>query len=648
VSGQLEPSAEAWRSAGIAARVGFIVLLTACGPAPGAEDGRVATSSDGMVVSSSAAAARVGAEILAVGGNAVDAAVATAFALAVAEPTQSGLGGRTQTLVWRPPSRGTAPGAGGSPFGVDATTVVPAGHDPDARPEVDDGYPVIATPGTVAGLAHLLDEAGSMSWADVIEPAVGIAESGFALSEGEAERLNRISDRLRRSEGARDTFLRPDGSEWSPGDRLVQPDLARVLRTLGEEGPGVFYEGWIAEKMVADLAENGASVAALDLATYQAEESIVARGRFGELELVGTYLPASGATTIEALQIIERLDLPDLDPEVARVALGEALLAAFQDREIARRDARPAAEDAAWITSPELADRRAEEIRGRLADGITKGPSETSDSRESAHTSHISVMDADGMAVAMTQSLGPTGGSRVATPGLGFLYAATLGYLDREEPGDRPWSSQSPLVVLRDGRPVLVMGGAGGRRIISALVQTLVRLELEGVALTEAMEMARFHPTGRWHFEQLDSLREPVGAELARFRGNRVLVRPFDDYFGRLNVISIDPRSGVMTGVADPRWPWGAAAGVEAGPGGSLSPTGGGEPVASRGREPPGVDRLPRRDYSAGSVVATVGSRGAHRAPEPAGVASGAPTGPGSPRQTTRSEWIRMQRMGGR
>ncbi len=168
------------------------------------------------------------------------------------------------------------------------------------------------------------------------------------------------------------------------------------------------------------------------------------------------------------------------------------------------------------------------------------------------------------MIVAMTQSLGPTGGSRVATPGLGFLYATTLGYLDATQPGERPWSSQSPLIGLREGRPALVIGGAGGRRIVSAIVQTLVRTEIDGLGLEAAMGAARLHPTGRWHFEQLDETIEPAGAAMARARGQSVLVRPFEYYFGRLNAIAV-LENGSLVGVADPRWAWGSAIGVNRG-----------------------------------------------------------------------------------
>ncbi|HSM05421.1 MAG TPA: gamma-glutamyltransferase [Longimicrobiales bacterium] len=539
-----------------------LVLGWGCGSQPeGAAPGaaaplaRVATSEGGMVVSGSEPATRAGAEILARGGNAVDAAVATAFALAVTEPTQSGLGGRTQALVRRP---------SGETFGVDATTVVPAGYDPDTAEPAEDGYSVIAIPGTVAGLARLLDEGGSMTWADVIGPALRLAEDGFPLSEGEARRFAGIRDRLALSEGARATFVKSDGTDWEAGERFAQPELARVLRALAVEGPGAFYEGWIAEAMVEDFQRHGGAVAAPDLAGYEALPALVVEGRFGTLDLIGTYLPASGATTIEALQILDRVELPGPEAPDRALVMGAALLAAFEDRETARRDPRPPEQDAAWVTSDSLADARASRLASRPARVVGAASVPAGADRETAHTSHLSVVDARGMAVAMTQSLGPTGGSRVATAGLGFLYAATMGYLDRSEPGDRPWSSQSPLIGLRDGRLAVVMGGAGSRRIISAMVGTLVRMEVDGLGLEEAMAAPRFHPSGSWTFERMDSMPEPVGAQAARVAGYTVEIQPSDTWFARLNVITVDPPSGSITGVADPRWAWGAAAGPEA------------------------------------------------------------------------------------
>ena len=512
---------------------------------------RVATSSDGMVVSGSEPATRVGARILGAGGNAVDAAVATSFALAVTEPTQSGLGGRTQALVWQ---------RGGPPLGVDATNAVPASYDPDTAEQVDDGYGVIAIPGTVAGLTRLHAEAGSLPLESLIAPAIALAESGFPLSEGEAGRLAEIRERLLLSPAARATFLRPDGSAYAPGDTLRQPQLAAVLRAIAEEGADVFYRGWIAERMVADFAEHGAYVTAEDLAGYAAERSIVVDGIYGALALVGTYIPASSATTIEALQILDRLGLDTLDADRRAFLVGRALEIAYADRETAWNDPRPPADDAAWITSRQLASERARNLTES-----SPAPRGTAEPPESPNTTHVSVVDADGMAVAMTQSLGPTGGSRVATEGLGFLHAASIGgYLGHVEPGDRPWSSQSPLIALRNGRPAYVMGGAGARRIVSALVRTLVRIETDGMTTPAAIEAPRLHPAASaWRFElRQGSEADPQGAALTRAAGYEVRVLPaHDDYFARLNVITVDRVTGTITGVADPRWAWGAASG---------------------------------------------------------------------------------------
>lgn len=534
----------------------FVLTIACCSPQERSSAneqpslGRVSTSADGMVVSGSEPATRVGARILGAGGNAVDAAVATAFALAVTEPTQSGLGGRTQALVTRPD---------GSALGIDATNEVPRSYDPDTAEQVDDGYGVIAIPGTVAGLTRLHEVAGSLPLNELIAPAIELAERGFALSEGEAQRLAGIRDRLLLSVVASQVFLAPDGSAHSPGDTLRQPILAEVLRAIAEGGAEVFYEGWVADLMAADIAGQGGYVTTEDLAGYEAEASVVVEGRFGELGLVGTYIPASGATTIEALQILDRVGLSDMDVEERAFTIGRALEWAYADREVAWNDARPPFEDAVWITSPELAAARAGESSNPPMDAP-----KPNQRPESPNTTHVSVVDNNGMAVAMTQSLGPTGGSHVATEGLGFLYAASVGgYLGYVEPGDRPWSSQSPLIALRDGRPAYVMGGAGARRIISALVQTMVRIEMEKMSAEEAIDAPRFHPAeSAWSFEQVnESDIEPAGAASARAAGHEVLLLPFGYYFARLNVIALDQASGTITGVADPRWAWGAASG---------------------------------------------------------------------------------------
>ncbi len=316
--------------------------------------------------------------------------------------------------------------------------------------------------------------------------------------------------------------------------------------------------------MAAEIQANGGFVAASDLASYGARPSIVVRGRYRGYRLAGTYLPASGATTIEALQIMERFPVDRLDAGARAALVSRALLLSFHDRDAARG---PPHADARRLTSREWAAERAREIGVAAPAGATVGVGED---REPAHTTHLSVVDSTGMAVSMTQSLGPTGGARVASPELGFLYAATLGgYLGEVRPGDRPWSSQSPLMIEREGRLVWVLGGAGSRRIISALVSTISRLADDGVGLEEAISAPRLHPSGTTVYLELPASGPGWGDARAALAAVGLQAQPREPgvYFARLNGVAVDPGSGELQGVADPRWAWGAAGGPGGGAG---------------------------------------------------------------------------------
>jgi gamma-glutamyltranspeptidase/glutathione hydrolase len=292
--------------------------------------------------------------------------------------------------------------------------------------------------------------------------------------------------------------------------------------------------------------------------------------------MVGTYLPASGATVIQTLHILEHFDLAAVAGTAQWVDIvAQALLLAFEDRESVQGTL---SEQAATITSKARAAELAKRIR-RPADAgdatdassqdVTTSPNTTAfaastmsaESREAPFTTHLSVMDGNGMSVALTQSVGPNMGSRVATEGLGFLYAATMGYLGDLRPGQRPWSSQAPTIVLEDGEPHIVIGGAGARRIISAMVQTLARAIDEEITVEQALAAPRFHVSGRTLYlerragtswsEQVEDRLTAVGWE----------VEPRADapYFARLNAVARDRRSGEMRGLPDPRWPGKAA-----------------------------------------------------------------------------------------
>jgi gamma-glutamyltranspeptidase/glutathione hydrolase len=507
----------------------------------------VSQSAGAMVVTGSPYATEAGLRMLRAGGNAVDAAVAAAFALGVAEPTQSGLGGRSQFLFR---------GSDGSVHGIDGTTEVPGSYDPSDAPTGEHGHSAVGIPGSVAALTRALEEHGTVPLDAVMRPAIEWARKGVVPTRSERERIRELVAGL----GPESTVTRalrfgsgPDGSEV-----LTQPDLARTLETLAREGRTAFYSGAIADAISADMAEHGGYVTRSDLAAYEALDSELGTGRYRGLEVVGSYLPASGVTVIQILQVIEHLDV-DLDDDAEWAsAIAEALLAGFQDREIA--EGLQSERAVAWLTSDSLAERRASEVMLRIAGerpAVTAGGVDAGS--EPAFTSHISVVDSMGNAVALTQSLGPSGGARVMTPGLGFLYASTLGgYLSGGGPGYRPWSSQAPLIAWGEGASLLVMGGAGSRRIVSALVATVSRIADHGMDVESALRAPRLHPTGG---ELLIDEGWGVAEELV-VRGY-LAVPTEDSYFARLNVIhAVADR---VRGVGEPGWEGSSAAGLPPG-----------------------------------------------------------------------------------
>ncbi|MGH7470342.1 MAG: gamma-glutamyltransferase family protein [Longimicrobiales bacterium] len=509
----------------------------------------VVRSARGMVVSGSPIASAVGARILEQGGNAVDAAVATAFALSVVEPTMSGIGGRTQLLIRT---------QRGEYFGIDGGTAVPSAYPQGTVPPSDDayGYQTIGVPGTVHALATALARHGTLPLARVLAPAVELARNGFILSPAEAARIANDSAKLTGFDGARRYFLKPNGATYRAGERLIQSDLARTLESIARDGARAFYTGAPARQMVDHLRAHGNWLQLSDLQNYAADESIIVRGSYRGYDLIGTYLPASGVTTIETLHILENFDLAGIAGTTRWAALlHQALLLAFDDR-IA--DLGSPEQKAATLVSKAHARTRANRIRIPAE----SQPGNHAPAMEGANTTHLSVADAHGGVAALTQSLGPNMGSRVAAPGLGFLYAATMGYLGDVKPGDRPFSSQSPLIVTQNGELRFALGGAGARRIIPAIVAVLSRTIDEKLPFPQAMAAPRLHALPeRMDMENRSAARwtEAQAAELRSF-GFTVRLRDDAPYFARIHAIHFDPATRQFVGVADPRWEGAAAA----------------------------------------------------------------------------------------
>ncbi|MDE2805776.1 MAG: gamma-glutamyltransferase [Gemmatimonadota bacterium] len=551
-----------WRAVGAVA----VLAVWSCAPAdgvPGAEDAaptpQVASSVDGVVVAAQPLAAEAGAKMLRAGGNAADAAVAAAFAVSVVEPSMNSIGGRTQILLRLPD---------GTFAGIDATTQAPSSYDPETAAQASYGYPTVGVPGAVAGLTKLLREHGTMSLEEVMAPAVALAEEGFRLLPGEAARHDAGADQLAEFEGSRAHYLTPSGEARAAGDLFVQPDLAATLDAIAQGGADAFYRGSIAERIVADMEAHGGAVTSRSLADYRALDAPVVRGSYRGYDLVGTDIPASGAVTIGILHILENFDMGALDHDSWAGLVGAAVARAFSARAEARRggagdlafmtDKSWAAEMAAELEVPGAVARAAAGYRPhggvRLAlgdwDDAGWGPAH-------GHTTHLSAADGAGMYVSLTQTIGPNLGSKVATPGLGFLYAATLGgYLGYMEPGERARSSISPLMVVRDGEPVLVLGAAGGARIISAVVQSVLRVVDQDMSLPDALAAARVHPIdGGIAMETSPGIgwSPEVVAEVESW-GMEVQEVERDGAFGRIHGIWVKGETGEKVGVADPDW----------------------------------------------------------------------------------------------
>ncbi|MBT8395432.1 MAG: amidohydrolase family protein [Gemmatimonadetes bacterium] len=518
---------------------------------------QVDRSPHGMVSTAQPLATWAGVQILEAGGNAADAAVAAAFAIAVVEPTMNSIGGRTQILV-RLPSGGIR--------GIDATTQAPSTYDSETAPRAGYGYAVIGVPGAVAGLVRLQAEFGTLPLETVMEPAIRFAREGFPVNWVVAGQFLEAVGEASEFEGTRGTYLKPDGSAYREGEILFSGDLARTLETISKREGEDFYRGEIARRMSNDILANGGFVTMESLDAYRAEDAVVVTGSYRGLDLVGTYVPSAGALVIEALHILETFDLASMAPAERAVHVAEALELAVRDRRL-----HGPVEMATRLTSKAWAVERAREIRmGSLPDTPTTVDSprisrdeekvaETLDGwGETGHTTHLSTADADGMMVALTQTLGPNMGSKVVTPGLGFLYASTLGgYLGSFGPGGRAWSNIAPFMLLKDGSPYLVLGAAGGGDIPVSIVNAIVHHVDGGLPFPQAVEAPRVgpalgarmemevHPGAGWSPGVVEDV-EAMGFEVVRETDT--------GDFGRIHGIRYHSETGLWEGVADPDW----------------------------------------------------------------------------------------------
>lgn len=530
----------------------------------------------GMVVSQNQIASQVGADVLAEGGTAVDAAVATAFALAVTHPSAGNVGGGG-FLVYRP--------AAGPPAAYDFREVAPAGSSPTMFIGKDGRYDperhhyshvAVGVPGTVAGLHLAWKENGKLSWRRLVDPAVRLARDGFALSEGLARSLQAVLPEMKKYPASLAAFSKA-GVAYEPGEVFRQPDLARTLERIAAEGPAGFYSGETAELIEREMKANGGLITRQDLAAYAARRREPVRGSYRGYEVLSMPPISSGGTAlIQILNVLEGYDLKQAGFGSAQAVhwTAEAMRRAFADR-------------ARFLGDPEfnpempiarlLSKEYAAELRRGIHDdrASVSAPDRFSWPAESEETTHLSVVDADRNAVSLTYTLENSYGSLITVPGAGFLlnnemgdFNAGPGLTNSEgligtepnlaQPGKRMLSSMTPSILSRDGRLALVTGSPGGRTIINTVLLTILNVVDFGMNVQDAVDAPRFHH--QWLPDRISYERwglSPDTIALLRAKGH-TLADIGSQGVAQAIVLSAD---GVLEGGADRRAPDSGAAG---------------------------------------------------------------------------------------
>ena len=508
---------------------------------------KVARSKNGVVTTAHPLATQAAVEILTAGGNAMDAAVAAAFTLSVVEPSMSGIGGRAQIIIYNP-----ADGV----HGIDATTQAPSYYKFDDTLGVEYGYQTIAVPGVVKGLTDALQNYGTLPLAQVMNPAIAYANNGYKLLPGEALRQRSVNEFLKEFAGTRQYYLDKDSLTYDAGKLIIQQDLGKVLKAISDNGPEVFYQGWIAEAMVKDVSDNGGFLTLESLKNYRTEKSHIVNGSYRGYSIKALWLPAYGAITIEALQILEELQLNMKENREKGLAIYHAVESAYLDRKEQKT-----LDDAERFTSKSWAKKRALEsqikngIINIRKDNINVNPDTIKD--PNGHTSHLTVVDKNDMIVCLTQTIGPTMGSKVATPGLGFLYAQTMGgYLGEVEPNLRVPSHISPIIIFKDEKPFLAIGAAGGSRIPSSIVNVVSNIIDNGMTLPEALYFPRVHPLENIiNLEVVDGIGwNDSDSIYFSQKGYNVEMTRLSAKFGRIHAVMLDTITGEWIGCADPDW----------------------------------------------------------------------------------------------
>ncbi|GAA6170287.1 gamma-glutamyltransferase [Sessilibacter corallicola] len=525
----------------------------------------------GMVSSQEALATEVGLDILRQGGNAVDSAVAVGFALAVTLPKAGNLGGGGFMLLHLAEEQKT--------IAIDYREMAPLAASRDMFIASDGNvntdlarksFRSAGVPGTVAGLLHALGKYGTMTPAEVIAPAIKLADQGFVLSHELADELKSRRNQLSRSKAGKAIFFKADGSAYKAGERFVQKDLAWSLKQIAKQGSKAFYEGAIAKKIVKDSQRNGGIITKEDMANYVVKEREPVRSNYRNVEVVSMPPPSSGGIhVIQMLNILENYDLAAMGHNSSDYlhVLAESMKYAYADRSEYLGDPDFVDVPLTLLSDKAYGKRLAERInpnQARPSDEIKPGADIPYESHD---TTHYSIADSHGNVVSNTYTLNFSYGSGIVVAGAGFLlnnemddfsakpgspnaFGLLGGSANAIEARKRPLSSMTPTLVFKDGHPYLVVGSPGGSKIINVVLQQILNVVDHGMNIAEASSVPRIHH--QWYPDVLNVERgiSPDTLKLLEHKGHaleqtRVL--------GSTQSIMID--NNLLYGASDPRRP---------------------------------------------------------------------------------------------
>lgn len=525
----------------------------------------------GMVAAQERIAAEVGRDILAAGGNAIDAGVAVAFALAVTLPRAGNIGGGGFMLVHDAKT--------GETHAIDYREMAPAGATRDMFLDADGNadselsrYSGAASgvPGTVAGMKMALDQYGSMEWADVIAPAIKLAEEGITVTPDLADSLEAMKERLTAYPTAAAIFYKEGGELYRPGDTLVQADLAETLKKISAEGPDGFYKGPVAEAIAKSVTDAGGAMTIEDMANYKAIMREPVKGTYRGYEIVSMPPPSSGGVhLIQILNTLEGYPIGALGENSAETIhlMAEAMKLAYADR-------------SEYLGDPDFVDVPVSELMSKeyaadMRDKISASfamPSEQIKPAdlapyESDQTTHYSIIDKDGNAVSNTYTINFSYGSGLVADGTGVLmnnemddfsaksgvpnaYGLIGGDANAVEAGKRPLSSMTPTIVNKDGQVWLVTGSPGGARIITTVLQVIMNMIDHDMNVAEASTVARVHH--QWLPDEL-RIEEGISLDTQRALQAKGHVISLQEVMGSTQSVMKDPETGFLLGASDPR-----------------------------------------------------------------------------------------------